>query len=274
MSDSPGNDHLPSGGAGPAVAASRLRRWLPLAFVAVVMAVAFQQGWHSYLSLETLAAHEETLHRLVEDNFIVALAGFAVVYVASVALSVPGALVLTLTGGFLFGWLVGGTVAVFAATTGASLVFLVARTAIGDRLAVRAGPRLAALREGFRRDALNYLLFLRLVPAFPFWLVNLAPALAGVRLSTFVAATFMGIIPGTFALAVVGAGLDSLFAGQRVAYQACVARGDSPDGCRMSIDPSALLTPGLLAAFVALGVLAVLPVAFRRLMARRLRHNG
>ena len=144
------------------------------------------------------------------------------VYIVVVALSVPGGALLTITGGFLFGWLVGGLSTVIGATIGATIVFLIAKTSLGETLAAKAGPWMAKLSEGFRNDAMNYLLFLRLVPAFPFWLINLAPALLNVPLSTFVIATFIGIIPGTFAFAFLGAGLDSIIDKQREAYQACL----------------------------------------------------
>ncbi len=247
----------------------RWRRWIPLAIIVAGMLLVFAQGWHGLLSLEALAANERALNAFVRDNLAAALAVYAGVYVATVALSLPGALVLTLTGGFLFGWLVAGVLAVTAATAGAAVIFLIARTALGDLVAARAGPRLAALREGFRRDALSYLLCLRLMPVLPFWLVNLAPALLGVRLSTFLIATFFGIMPGTFTFAIVGSGLDSALAAQLRAYERCLARAGAEDACSFGLDPAALLTPGLLAAFVALGFLALVPVVTRKVMTRR-----
>ena len=178
---------------------------------------------------------------------------------------------LTITGGFLFGWFVGGLATVFGATVGATLIFLIAKTSLGETLSAKAGPWMQKLSEGFQSDAMNYLLFLRLVPAFPFWLVNLAPALLGVSLSTFVIATFVGIIPGTFAFAFVGAGLDSVIAEQRKVYDECLA-GQAANGgeaCSFSLDPGSLLTPELLAAFAALGVVAIIPVILKKVRARR-----
>jgi uncharacterized membrane protein YdjX (TVP38/TMEM64 family) len=122
------------------------------------------------------------------------------------------------------------------------------------------------LAQGFRADAFSYLLFLRLVPVFPFWLINLVPALCGVRLATFVAATAVGIIPGTFAIAFVGAGLDSVIAAQQAAYHLCLT-GGSPD-CRLKFHMNAVLTPELVTALAALGVLALIPVAVKHLRAR------
>jgi uncharacterized membrane protein YdjX (TVP38/TMEM64 family) len=130
----------------------------------------------------------------------------------------------------------------------------------------------APWHEGFRDDAFNYLLFLRLVPLFPFWLVNLAPALFNVKLVTFVAATLLGIIPGTFAFAFLGSGLDSIIAAQQAAYQACLAAGRGD--CEMRFEAGALLTPELIIAFVALGVVALIPVAVKRVRARRGKANN
>ncbi len=132
-----------------------------------------------------------------------------VVYVAVVAISFPGAGALTITGGFLFGAALGTALASVAATIGATLIFLIARTSLGALLAERAGPRAQKLRQGFQEEGFSYLLFLRLVPLFPFWLVNLAAALFGMRLLTYVAATAIGVVPATFVFAYFGHGLGT-----------------------------------------------------------------
>ena len=131
----------------------------------------------------------------------------------------------------------------------------------------RAGPAVEKLAAGFRADAFSYLLFLRLVPVFPFWLVNLAAALLNVRLATFAAATAIGIIPGGFAFTFIGTGLDSAIAAEEETYRACLAAGGA--ACRLDFDVRAALTPRLLAALVVLGLLALVPVLVRRLKARR-----
>jgi uncharacterized membrane protein YdjX (TVP38/TMEM64 family) len=130
-------------------------------------------------------------------------------YAGLVALSVPGATALTITGGFLFGTWLGALYAVVGATLGATGIFLAARAGLGG-LAQRAGPLVGKLEAGFRANAFSYLLVLRLVFIVPFWLVNLVPALVGVRLSTFILATFLGIIPGTFVYASLGNGLGNV----------------------------------------------------------------
>lgn len=257
-------------------AAFTLRRLLPLIVLAGLVGLAFALDLHSYLSLRTVAENRAALIGLVSANLPLALAAFIAVYIVVVALSLPGGALLTVTGGFLFGPWVGGVATVIGATIGATIVFLIARTSFGEPLAARAGPWLERLRAGFRRDAMSYLLFLRLVPAFPFWLVNLAPALLGVPLRTYVVATFFGIMPGTLAFAFVGAGLDSIIEAQQRAYEACLAQaaqttGDAAAaaGCRFELDAGALLTPEMLMAFAALGLVALIPPVLRRLRARR-----
>jgi len=243
------------------------RRWGPLVLLVVAAAVLYASGAYEYVSLATIAEHRDTLRNFVSEHWLAALFGYGLIYVAAVALSIPGGALLTMFGGFLFGWLVAGLLVVVAATAGATVIFLVARTSLGDVLVRRAGPRLNALARGFRDDAFNYLLFLRLVPVFPFWLVNIAPALFDVRLATFVAATFAGIIPATFAFAFLGSGLDSIIAEQKEAHEACVAAGRVD--CEISLEAGALLTPELIIAFAVLGLVALIPVVVKRLRARR-----
>jgi uncharacterized membrane protein YdjX (TVP38/TMEM64 family) len=204
-------------------------------------------GGRDYLSFQALADNRAALLAWTGANATLAAAAFVALYVAVVAASLPGGAVTTLAGGYVFGTLLGGALAVVGATAGATLLFLAARTAFGDLLRAKAGPGLARLEAGFRANALSYLLFLRLVPAFPFVLVNLAPAFLGVSLRTYVTGTFFGIIPGTFVFASVGAGLGSVF-----------ERGERPD---LGI----VLTPPVLLPLLALAALSLLPVALRRL---------
>ncbi|ADZ72052.1 TVP38/TMEM64 family protein [Polymorphum gilvum] len=240
-----------------------LKRWAPLAAIAVLMAVGVLLGWHEHLTLSALIRHRELLSTYVGDRFLLALSAYGVVYALSVALSFPGAVLLTVAGGFLFGWVFGALVAAIAATAGATAIFLAARSSLGAALKARAGPFLARLAEGFRADAVSYLLFLRLTPVFPFWLVNIAPALFHVPLATFVLTTAIGILPGTFAFAFIGSGLDSVIAAQEAADPGCAAAGT----CR--IDVGALVTTELLVALFALGIAALIPVVLRVLRARR-----
>lgn len=242
-------------------------RLLLIAAVLVLIGVVYAMGWHRQLSLETLVAHRAAIDGFLGEHRLASLAIFVALYIAAVALSIPSSLVLTISGGILFGIVVGALASIVGATIGATIVFLIAKSAIGERLVRRAGPLAVKLADGFRANAFNYLLFLRLVPVFPFWLVNLAPALFGVRLGTYVAATALGILPAAFAFAFFGAGLDSAIAAQETAYRACLAAGRAD--CRLDFELGQAATPELLAALVALGVVALIPVLLKRLRARR-----
>jgi uncharacterized membrane protein YdjX (TVP38/TMEM64 family) len=219
-----------------------VRRLAPLGLL-VAAGIAFvAAGGHHYLTLATLAENRGWLCGLVKRW------GFAadLVYIASygvlVALSVPGGVVLTIAGGFLFGTWLGTLCAIIGATSGATAIFLAARAGLGG-LAQRAGPLVAKLEAGFRADAFNYLLVLRLVPIFPFWLVNLVPAFVGVKLQAYVLATFLGIIPATFVFASLGNGL-----------------GDIVEEPGLGV----LLRLDVFGPIVGLALLALIPVAYKR----------
>jgi uncharacterized membrane protein YdjX (TVP38/TMEM64 family) len=252
----------------PARAPARLsiRRLWPLLLIVAIAAVVLATGTHRHLSFETLARHHGEIRDFIGAHQVAAVLAYAGLYIIVVALSIPGGLFLTLAGGMLFGGLLGGAVTVVSATIGATIIFLIARSALGEHLARRAGPMVDRVARGFVADAFNYLLFLRLVPVFPFWLVNLVPALAGVRLGTFVVATFVGIIPGTFAYAFVGSGLESVIAAQGVDYRACLAAGRAD--CRFDFHVKSVVTPELIAALVLLGIVALIPVVVKRIRAR------
>jgi uncharacterized membrane protein YdjX (TVP38/TMEM64 family) len=226
-------------------------RVVPLAALAAAIVAVFAFRPDRYLSFEQLAAHREWLLAEVQRLGILAPVLFAVVYAVATGLSIPGATILTLTAGFLFGTLVGTIVVVVGATLGATIVFLIARTAFGDALRARAGPFIRKLEAGFRENALSYLLVLRLVPLFPFWLVNIVPAFLGVRLSTFVIATFIGIIPGAIVYASLGSGLGAL-----------IERGERPD---LGI----IFEPRVFGPLLGLAVLALLPVAYKHFHRRK-----
>jgi len=245
---------------------SLLRRLAPLILLAAVAGLIISQGWHNLISFQQLALNQQALQAWIGEHLIGAIAVYSAIYIVVVALSLPGGAVLTVAGGLLFGWLLGGIVTVVAATLGATVIFLIARSSLGEPLAARAGPWLNKFRAGFQERALSYLLFLRLVPVFPFWVVNLAPALLGVSLRDYVIATALGIIPGTFAFAFAGAGLDSVLAAQREAYQACQAAREAGDpACSFQFDPGTLITPELLIAFAALGIVALIPAIVKKM---------
>lgn len=232
-----------------------LRRYLPAAIVVAGLAGGYLLGLHHYLTLEFLADSRERLTGLRDANPVLAPMVFAAIYALAVAFAFPAASILTIFGGFLFGWLLSSVLVAFAATIGASALFLAARSAFGDTLKARVGPRAAKLAKGFEDNAFLYLLALRLAPIFPFVVVNIAPALFDVRLRTYVAATFLGILPGVVAYTYLGEGIDSVIlaadeAGREASF------GD-------------LLTPKISIAFVGLALVAIIPAIVRTLRNRR-----
>ncbi|HZS84299.1 MAG TPA: TVP38/TMEM64 family protein [Stellaceae bacterium] len=216
---------------------------LPVAAAAIAF---FALGLGRYVTCDALAENHAWLMVAVAHLGIGAPFGFALLYAVLVSASIPGATFLTIAAGFLFGTLLGALVAVIGATAGAAGIFLLARTALGEALRARAGPAVRRLEAGFRRNALNYLLFLRLVPVFPFFVVNLVPAFLGVDLATYVLGTSIGIAPAAIVYASVGNGLGAVFA----AGGGCDLQGVGSD-------------PKVWAPLVALAALALLPVLCR-----------
>lgn len=240
-----------------------VRRYgLPL-LLAAAMALVMLKGWHQHVTLETVVAQRDRFHQALAANVALSFIAYVALYAVLVALSLPCGLIMTMAGGLLFGWLLGALAAMVGATIGATTVFLIARSAVGDTLSQRAGPWLAKLSQGFQKDALSYMLFLRLVPAFPFWFVNIAPAVLGVPLRTFVLGTVVGILPATFAFASAGAGLDSVIMAAKNEHAACVAQNGA-DACPLKIHASLLLTPELVLALVLVGLVALIPVILKR----------
>lgn len=227
---------------------SPLARFLPLGALAAALAAFFALGGQQYLSFTYLSAQYEALTAFVAENLLVAALAYVGLYIVVTAISVPGAAPLTIAGGLLFGTWLGGALTVAGATIGATAVFLAARTALADLLKRKAGPRVQKLRAGFERDAFNYLFFLRLIPAFPFFLVNIAAGLFGMRTLPYVAATGLGIIPGTFVFASIGAGAGTV-----------IARGEELNLSGVLTDPAVLLP------IAGLAVLSLLPIAVRKL---------
>ncbi len=228
-----------------------LKRLLPLAalLAAVVLLAVF--GPDNQTILAALRSHRETLLALVANYVVIADVAFMVIYALAIAFSIPGGAMMTLVGGFLFGPLRATIYVVFAATVGATALFLIARTAVGDHLRSRAGPWMAKMENGFQNNAMSYLVVLRLVPLFPFFVVNLVPAFLGVRLRTYVIGTFFGIIPGTFVFALAGGGLGmALDAGTE-------------------FDMAMVMSPEIIAALGGLAVLALVPVAYKLWQTRK-----
>ena len=228
-----------------------LRRLLPLLLLAVAVIAAFSSGVSDYFSIEALRAHRSTLNAFVAEQGSLAAVAFVAAYAATTLLFLPVGAVLTVVGGFLFGVVLGTAYVVVGATLGATTLFVIARSTLGSLFRAKAGPFLARMEAGFRESALSYLLVLRLIPLFPFFIVNLVPAFLGVSLRTYVIGTFFGIIPGTLVFVLAGAGLGSVFDG----------------GGAFTV--KSVLTPEILAGLTGLALLSLLPVVYKHLKARR-----
>jgi uncharacterized membrane protein YdjX (TVP38/TMEM64 family) len=226
-------------------------RFVPLIVLVAGLVAFFALDLDRYVRFATLCEHRDALVGWVADQPLIAPVVYILAYAAMVAFSLPGGVLATIVGGFLFGVVAGTGYAVVGASAGATVLFLAARTALGETLRARAGPALKRMEAGFKKNALSYLLVLRLVPIFPFWLVNLVPAFLNVPLRVYVIGTFIGIIPGTAVFASIGNGLGALLA-----------------DCRKP-DFGVVFQPTILLPLVALAALALVPVLFRRWQARR-----
>ncbi len=229
----------------------RWRRALPLAVLAAGFAAFFALGLDDYLGFDGLRQNRLLLTDWVAREGAWAIVVFIGTYAAFTACSVPGAVFFTIASGFLFGYAWGTLWSLTGATIGATIIFLAARTALGDLFRARAGPTLRKLEAGFSRNAFNYLLVLRLVPLFPFWIINLAAAFLGVPLGTYVAATALGMIPAAFAFTFFGAGIGTILDSEQAPTLAGV------------------MTPEIMIALGALAALSILPVLYRYLTGRK-----
>lgn len=227
------------------------KRLLPLLALLVGLGLFFAFDLGQYLSWDALKEHRDWLQGRIAEYGLLANVIFIAIYAVAIAFSVPGGLLMTIVGGFLFGTIAATVSVVFGATIGAVCVFLAARYALYDYLHAKAGPALLKMEQGFKKNALSYLLVLRLVPLFPFWLVNLVPGLLDVPLKIFVIATLIGIIPGTFVFASLGNGLGEI-----------LAAGETPDA-------SVIFEPHVLIPILGLAALALIPVFYKAWKARK-----
>ena len=243
-----------------------IQRLLPLIALLAVPVLCYATGAYKLLSLELLAQYHTTLKDWIGTHFVLAVLGYIAFYALATALSLPAGLIITVAGGLLFGWVAGGAATVVGATIGATILFQVAKTSLGSGLVKQAGPWLEKLSAGFREDAFNYLLFLRLVPAFPFVIVNLVPAVLGMAFWPYVTATFFGIIPGTLAFSYVGTGLESVIDAATASYQSCLSGKSASDAaaCHLTVNAGSLVTPQILIALAALAVVSLLPILIKR----------
>lgn len=232
---------------------SVLRRNLPLIGIAVV-AVIGAFTLRDVLTFDTLRDNREALLAFRDANYVVTALGFMAVYILIVAFSLPGATLATLTGGFLFGTGVGAVLNVTSATIGAIAIFLAARMGLGVRMAARMETgtgTIKRIKDGIDENQWSMLFLIRLVPAVPFFVANILPALVGVSLFRFVVSTFLGIIPGGVVYTSVGAGLGDVF-----------ARGETPD---LGI----IFEPYILGPILGLCALALLPVVIKAIRGKK-----
>lgn len=193
-----------------------------------------------YLSLDSLKANRDSLLAFTETHYAASVAIFVAAYCLLVAASLPGAVFFTLAGGFLFGSALGTVYVNLGATSGATLAFLSARYLLRDWVEGKFGSRLAPLQQGFSNNAFSYLMTLRLIPLFPFFVVNMACGLTRVSLATYVTATAIGIIPGSFVFAYAGRQLGTINSLKEIA------------------------SPNVLIAFTLLGLLALVPIVYQK----------
>lgn len=225
-----------------------MRRYVPYVLVVMLVAavvVAHFSGLTDILSPEAVLAKRQALQDLVSSHPVLAPLTFALTYMAVAALSLPVAALLSLLGGFLFGVWLGTVLVLSSATAGALMVFLIARSAFGEPLRRRAGPLYARIADNMRENAFGYLLFMRLVPLFPFFLVNLVSALFDMKVRQFVLATFLGMAPATLIYVNFGRQIGNV------------------TGVR------SLMSPSVLIALTGLGLLVLAPVAYRQWVRRR-----
>lgn len=232
---------------------SGLAKRLPLIAILVVAAIgAFTL--RDYLTFETLRDNREALLAFRDANYLATVAVFMLAYIVIVAFSLPGATIATLTGGFLFATFPGALFNVTAATIGAILIFLAARWGLGERLSAKMGDSEGAvkkIKDGIDENQWSMLFLIRLVPAVPFFVANLVPALVGVPLNRFAISTFLGIIPGGVVYTSVGAGLGEVF-----------ARGESPN---LGI----IFEPHILLPILGLCALSLLPVVIKKITGKK-----
>ena len=227
----------PAGGA-------QVGKFIILGVIAVGIGLFLYFDLGRFLSLESLKANRDQLLAFTGANYTAAVGLFILLYIAVTGLSLPGATILTLAGGFVFGAVPATLYVNIGATTGATLAFLAARYVLRDWVEQKFGKWLEPLQQGFAKNAFSYLLTLRLIPLFPFFVVNLVSGLTRVSVGTYVAATAFGIIPGSFVYAYAGRQLGTINSLKEIA------------------------SPQVLGAFVLLGAFALAPILYKKLSVR------
>lgn len=230
---------------------SWVARAVPVIVVVAAIGAFFALGLDRYLTFEALKDNRAFLQDWTQEHGVLAAVVFIAAYCVMVALSLPGAVWATLAGGFVFGTWMGGLYVVIGATLGALLIFLIARYALADFFRAKTGNAVKRMEAGFNDNALSYMFVLRLIPLFPFWLVNLVPAFLGVSVRTYIIGTFFGIMPGSLVYASVGNGLGAVF-----------EEGGTPD---LGI----IFNPEVLLPILALAALSLVPVIYKKVKSGR-----
>lgn len=225
---------------------------IPIFILLLCLAAFFYFHLYEYVSFHSLKSHRVFLLNYVKNHFALAMMIFIFSYIILVAISAPGVVLLTLAGGFLFGPVLGTILVVLGATIGATIIFYAAKTALHDFLYGISQKWFSKLAKGFEANAVSYLLFLRLVPLFPFGLVNIVPAFFGVRIYTFVLTTFFGIIPGTFVYIMIGNGLGLVLEHDQIP------------------NLNIIFQPAILIPIIGLAILALLPIIYKVLRRHKL----
>ncbi len=228
-------------------------RHAPLAIILIVAVIGFVT-LRDYITFDTLRDNREALVAFRDAHFTLMVATFIGIYVLIVAFSLPGAAVTSVTGGFLFGLVLGTTFNVIAASLGAMAIFLAARLGLGQTLAARletSEGRLGQLKAGLDNNEISVLFLMRLVPAVPFFVANLLPALVGVKFVNFAFTTVLGIIPGAIVFTWIGVGLGEVF-----------DRGENPD-------LSLLWEPQIIGPILGLCALAALPILIKTIRGKK-----
>ena len=225
-----------------------MKRWIPLTLLLIAMAGFWLSGVGKELSTDSFFVHKDQIQTYINNHFIMALILYFLLYMGVVALSLPFASFLTMAGGFLFGFLTGTVLVAIAATIGATIIFIIAKGSLGKTLREKAGPLYKKVETKMNDDATSYMLFMRLVPLFPFFLVNIIPALFNVRTRTYTLTTFFGILPGTAVLVNVGQSLGEVE------------------------NPADLISLNILISFALLGFFALIPVLYKKIRKRQMNH--
>lgn len=231
-----------------------IRLW-PMYVILGGLALAVSQGWHQYLTLEFFRSQIDFLDGMIANNLLLVFGAYILIYAAATAFMIPGG-VLTMAGGALFGLtfglpLIGASATVIGATLGASVLFVAAKTGLGGTLRSIAGPFVDRMEKEFNESPLSYLFVLRLVPAVPFAVANIAPALLGAKYREYLITTFFGIIPGTLAYSWVGAGAGAVIRDKSVSLD----------------DTNAIigsLVSNVAPALIALFVVSLIPLVYNR----------